>query len=79
MTHEIEVLFREITVYTYGIIKVNYGQDACKVGDEGGFTPNVQDNMEELVSLARSLSFWPCSSLHYFIFERYGFLIEKLV
>ncbi|KAH0645327.1 hypothetical protein KY284_033211 [Solanum tuberosum] len=39
-------------VYTYGIIKVNYGQDARKVGDEGGFTPNVQDNMEELVTLA---------------------------
>ncbi|KAI6704409.1 hypothetical protein NL676_007371 [Syzygium grande] len=34
-----------------GIIKAKYGQDACNVGDEGGFTPNVQDNREELVLL----------------------------
>ncbi|KAI6698238.1 hypothetical protein NL676_018357 [Syzygium grande] len=34
-----------------GIIKAKYGQDACNVGDEGGFAPNVQDNREELVLL----------------------------
>ncbi|GJW03142.1 enolase 1, chloroplastic [Tanacetum coccineum] len=34
-----------------GIIKSKYGQDACNVGDEGGFAPNVQDNREGLVLL----------------------------
>lgn len=34
-----------------GIIKKKYGQDACNVGDEGGFAPNVQDNREGLVLL----------------------------
>merc|ERR1719195_830419 len=29
-------------------IKKRYGQDACNVGDEGGFAPNVQDNNEAL-------------------------------
>jgi enolase len=42
-----------ITVYHVlkGIIKAKYGQDACNVGDEGGFAPNVQDNREGLVLL----------------------------
>jgi len=31
-----------------GVIKEKYGQDACNVGDEGGFAPNVQDNGEAL-------------------------------
>merc|ERR1719188_2929292 len=31
-----------------GVIKKKYGQDACNVGDEGGFAPNVQDNNEAL-------------------------------
>jgi len=30
------------------VIKKKYGQDACNVGDEGGFAPNIQDNMEGL-------------------------------
>ena len=30
------------------VIKSKYGQDACNVGDEGGFAPNIQDNMEGL-------------------------------
>lgn len=34
-----------------GIIKAKYGQDACNVGDEGGFAPNIQDNREGLVLL----------------------------
>lgn len=34
-----------------GIIKAKYGQDACNVGDEGGFAPNVQNNREGLVLL----------------------------
>lgn len=43
----------EVTVYhtLKGIIKAKYGQDACNVGDEGGFAPNVQDNREGLVLL----------------------------
>lgn len=31
-----------------GVIKKKYGQDACNVGDEGGFAPNIQNNMEAL-------------------------------
>merc|ERR1712232_50045 len=30
------------------VIGDKYGQDACNVGDEGGFAPNVQDNTEAL-------------------------------
>jgi len=30
------------------VIKNKYGQDACNVGDEGGFAPSVQDNNEAL-------------------------------
>ena len=30
------------------VIKKKYGQDACNVGDEGGFAPNIQDNKEGL-------------------------------
>merc|ERR1712190_694587 len=31
-----------------GCIKSKYGQDACNVGDEGGFAPSVQANEEAL-------------------------------
>lgn len=31
-----------------GIIKAKYGQDACNVGDEGGFAPNIGSNDEGL-------------------------------
>lgn len=45
-------LFVEVVYHTLkGIIKAKYGQDACNVGDEGGFAPNVQDNREGLVLL----------------------------
>ena len=30
------------------VIKSKYGLDACNVGDEGGFAPNIQDNREGL-------------------------------
>lgn len=30
------------------LIKEKYGQDACNVGDEGGFAPNIQSNDEGL-------------------------------
>ena len=29
-----------------GVIKKKYGQDACNVGDEGGFAPSIQSNYE---------------------------------
>ena len=28
------------------VIKAKYGQDACNVGDEGGFAPSIQSNYE---------------------------------
>ena len=37
-----------------GLIKAKYGQDACNVGDEGGFAPNIscgEDGLE-LISAA---------------------------
>jgi len=30
------------------VIKEKYGQDACNVGDEGGFAPNIESNKEGL-------------------------------
>merc|ERR1719291_1567044 len=36
-------------------IKKKYGQDACNVGDEGGFAPNVQDNNEALDVLMEAI------------------------
>merc|ERR1711959_819394 len=36
-------------------IKKKYGQDACNVGDEGGFAPSVQDNNEALDILMEAL------------------------
>jgi enolase len=38
-----------------GIIKKKYGQDACNVGDEGGFAPNIQDNREGLILLVDAI------------------------
>lgn len=32
-----------------GLIKAKYGQDACNVGDEGGFAPNISSNEEGLI------------------------------
>jgi len=37
------------------VIKKRYGQDACNVGDEGGFAPNVQDNNEALDVLMEAI------------------------
>jgi enolase len=37
-------------------IKNKYGQDACNVGDEGGFAPSVQDNNEALDILMEALN-----------------------
>merc|ERR1712083_387085 len=38
-----------------GVIKKKYGQDACNVGDEGGFAPCVQDNNEALDVLMEAI------------------------
>merc|ERR1712176_1355298 len=37
------------------VIKKKYGQDACNVGDEGGFAPSVQDNNEALDVLMEAI------------------------
>jgi enolase len=44
----------EVYQHLKGIIKSKYGLDACNVGDEGGFAPNIQDALEglELLKLA---------------------------
>jgi len=42
-------------VLSKGCIKKRYGQDACNVGDEGGFAPSVQDNDEALDVLMDAL------------------------
>jgi enolase len=39
-----------------GVIKKKYGQDACNVGDEGGFAPSVQDNNEALDVLVEAIA-----------------------
>uniref|UniRef100_A0A0R0K947 phosphopyruvate hydratase n=1 Tax=Glycine max TaxID=3847 RepID=A0A0R0K947_SOYBN len=36
-------------------MKAKYGQDACNVGDEGGFAPSVQDNREGFVLLVDAI------------------------
>merc|ERR1719386_266190 len=38
-----------------GVIKKKYGQDACNVGDEGGFAPSVQANDEALDVLMEAI------------------------
>merc|ERR550539_702873 len=37
------------------VIKKKYGQDACNVGDEGGFAPSVQSNEEALDVLMEAI------------------------
>lgn len=37
------------------VIKKKYGQDACNVGDEGGFAPNILDNKEGLHLLMEAI------------------------
>merc|ERR1712168_76206 len=38
----------EVYHHLKGVIKKKYGQDACNVGDEGGFAPNILENKEAL-------------------------------
>ncbi|KAG5189801.1 enolase [Tribonema minus] len=37
------------------VIKAKYGQDACNVGDEGGFAPNIQSNIEGIELLMQAI------------------------
>jgi hypothetical protein len=37
------------------VIKAKYGQDACNVGDEGGYAPPFQDNEEALVLIVEAI------------------------
>jgi len=37
------------------VIKAKYGQDACNVGDEGGFAPNILENKEGLDLLVEAI------------------------
>lgn len=37
------------------VIKKRYGQDACNVGDEGGFAPNIQSNVEGVELLMQAI------------------------
>jgi len=45
----------EVYHHLKACIKAKYGQDACNVGDEGGFAPSVQDNNEALDVLMEAL------------------------
>jgi len=38
----------EVYHHLKSVIKKKYGQDACNVGDEGGFAPNILENKEGL-------------------------------
>ena len=38
----------EVYHHLKSVIKKKYGQDACNVGDEGGFAPNILANEEGL-------------------------------
>lgn len=37
------------------VIKAKYGLDACNVGDEGGYAPNIQENEEALVLITEAI------------------------
>ena len=45
----------EVYHHLKSVIKAKYGQDACNVGDEGGFAPNIQSNDEGKMSLSSLL------------------------
>jgi len=53
---EAMVIGAEVYHNLKSVIKKKYGQDACNVGDEGGFAPNVQDNNEALDVLMEAIA-----------------------
>merc|ERR1719450_1697792 len=52
---EAMIIGAEIYHTLKGVIQKKYGQDACNVGDEGGFAPNVQDSTEALDVLMEAI------------------------
>jgi enolase len=52
---EAMVIGTEVYHTLKGCIKKKYGQDACNVGDEGGFAPSVQDSTEALDIIMEAL------------------------
>ncbi len=42
------------------LIKKKYGQDACNVGDEGGFAPNIASNEEGLELVNEAIKVCGC-------------------
>jgi len=52
---EAMVIGAEVYHTLRAVIKKKYGQDACNVGDEGGFAPGVQDNTEALEVLIQAI------------------------
>jgi len=45
----------EVYHHLKAVIKAKYGQDACNVGDEGGFAPNILENKEGLELLKEAI------------------------
>ena len=52
--HEAMKMGTEVYHTLKGLIKAKYGQDACNVGDEGGFAPNISSGEDglELITAA---------------------------
>lgn len=49
------VIGAEIYHTLQSVLRKRYGQDACNVGDEGGFAPSMQDNEEALDVLMNAI------------------------
>eukprot|EP00595_Chromulina_sp_UTEXLB2642_P002689 CAMPEP_0196765328 /NCGR_PEP_ID=MMETSP1095-20130614/7996_1 /TAXON_ID=96789 ORGANISM="Chromulina nebulosa, Strain UTEXLB2642" /NCGR_SAMPLE_ID=MMETSP1095 /ASSEMBLY_ACC=CAM_ASM_000446 /LENGTH=456 /DNA_ID=CAMNT_0042123191 /DNA_START=34 /DNA_END=1404 /DNA_ORIENTATION=- len=45
----------EVYATLKSVIKATYGQDACNVGDEGGFAPSIQSNYEGVELLMEAI------------------------
>jgi enolase len=45
----------EVYATLKSVIKTKYGQDACNVGDEGGFAPSIQSNYEGVELLMEAI------------------------
>jgi enolase len=45
----------EVYATLKSVIKAKYGQDACNVGDEGGFAPSIQSNYEGVELLMQAI------------------------
>ena len=46
----------EVYHHLKAVIKAKYGQDACNVGDEGGFAPNIQENKDALDLIVEAIA-----------------------